>query len=110
ADVALREKVAFPPEKMPDAIRQLEALDRVEEVVIVSTCNRTELYLQLDMGESAGPELDAPLDARLQDVQQRALLHWLGAYHGLAIEKLQNSAYFFWREDVVRHLMRVACG
>ena len=45
ANVSLREQVAFPPERLNDALRQVEALAGVNEAVIVSTCNRTELYV-----------------------------------------------------------------
>ncbi len=41
ANIALREKVAFPPEIVADALRQVYALESVNEAVIVSTCNRT---------------------------------------------------------------------
>ena len=45
ATVALREKVAFPPEVVQRALAELCQIDSVNEAVIVSTCNRTELYL-----------------------------------------------------------------
>ena len=57
ATIELREKVAFPPEIVGRAIDQLKEMERVEEVVIVSTCNRTELYLSLDNG-SMPPGVD----------------------------------------------------
>ena len=52
ANIALREKVAFPPEIVGEALNQVCALVAVNEVVIVSTCNRTELYL--DFSDAAG--------------------------------------------------------
>ena len=52
APVAIREKVAFAPEKMFDALSSLISNDRAEEAVIVSTCNRTELYCVVPEGAS----------------------------------------------------------
>src|SRR5690606_39340859 len=94
-----REQVAFPPEKVVDAIGRARALDGVEELVIVSTCNRTELYVEVDL----------PDEDRTGEPEQQ-LLEWLSTYHGLNAEELRRCSYFHWQEDVVRHLMRVACG
>ena len=46
ADISLREKVAFPPEIVSDAFRDIRSLTDVSEVVVLSTCNRTELYIK----------------------------------------------------------------
>lgn len=110
ANVDLRERVAFPPEKMAEAMRGISGLEQVEEVVIVSTCNRTELYLDLDMGMAAEDDPATLLDEGLLLEQQQKLLAWLADYHGLDPKELGSSSYFYWRDDVVRHLMRVACG
>ena len=45
ATIALREKVAFPPEVVERALAELCQIESINEAVIVSTCNRTELYL-----------------------------------------------------------------
>ena len=44
ASVELREKIAFSPDQMIEALQQLKQLNFGSEAVIVSTCNRTELY------------------------------------------------------------------
>jgi glutamyl-tRNA reductase len=109
ANVDFREQVAFPPEKVGDAISRARAILGLEELVIVSTCNRTELYAHIDLGE--GPsDLEIPIAERLLQDQQGRLLHWLSEYHGLDQAELERCSYFHWREDVIRHLMRVACG
>lgn len=125
ATVSLREKVAFPPEKMADAVKSVTMLPRVREAVIVSTCNRTELYVELDL--SSAPNKDSPafddgseegLSAELQETsgvelfltEQLKLLDWLSQYHGVDRNALSDCSYFHWHEDVIRHLMRVACG
>lgn len=108
ANVDFREQVAFPPEKVGDAIKRARILPGLEELVIVSTCNRTEIYARLDMGDVSDPEtiIDG---ARLQE-QETHLLQWLSDYHGLDQAELKRCSYFHWREDVIRHLMCVACG
>jgi len=123
ANVSLREQVAFPPEKMADAMQRVTALEHVREAVIVSTCNRTELYVDVDLGGpvsgvgSQGLAADTGLidnnaqfdPIRLQFEQQK-LLNWLSQYHGVEASELSTCSYFYWRDDVIRHLMRVACG
>ncbi len=110
ASVDLREQVAFPPEKMADAMKGVAGLEQVEEVVIVSTCNRTELYVDLRMDQADADNPDAELDPAMLQRQQEKLLRWLSDYHQLDFESLGKSSYFHWRDDVIRHLMRVACG
>ena len=48
APVALREKVAFAPDALAGALASLRALPQVHEAVLLSTCNRTELYAHTD--------------------------------------------------------------
>lgn len=45
ASVELREKVAFSDEKRLSALQQIQQQQLAESAVILSTCNRTELYL-----------------------------------------------------------------
>ena len=92
ASVAVRERVAFTPEQMVEALQQLCRLTPSSEAAILSTCNRSELYLQLD-------EMDV-----------QAVLAWLAGYHGLPLSDLQACAYVHENEQAVRHMMRVACG
>ncbi|MEQ8952749.1 MAG: glutamyl-tRNA reductase [Gammaproteobacteria bacterium] len=113
----LREKVAFPPDLVEEALRQLSSLDGVLESVIVSTCNRTEVYLEVgDPGSDDAGEIEftsAPCDATanryLVDQQQR-ILNWLADFHRLEVETLYDSSYAFAQADVIRHLMKVSCG
>ncbi|MDO9521385.1 MAG: glutamyl-tRNA reductase [Pseudohongiella sp.] len=122
ANVALREQVAFPPERMADAMQKVISLAHVREAVIVSTCNRTELYIDVDLSggrnqsadnESNNPpqdNADTAFDPSLLQAEQQKLLNWLSAYHGVSAAELSTCSYFHWHEDVIRHLMRVACG
>ena len=53
ASVALRERVAFGPDRIDRALRELVEQPGVSEAVIVSTCNRTELYCSLEQGQGS---------------------------------------------------------
>ncbi|MBR9829403.1 MAG: glutamyl-tRNA reductase [Oceanospirillales bacterium] len=92
APVEVRERVAFAPEKLAEALHEAQLKAGLSEVAILSTCNRTELYCSTELEGT------------------RALLEWLGQYHGLDVEELQRCAYAHWDADAVRHMMRVACG
>jgi glutamyl-tRNA reductase len=96
ASIALREKVAFPPERVEQALAQLRELPVVNEAVIVSTCNRTELYLDCETADA--------------DSSKQAVLTWLADFHALAVDEVQASSYAFFDDQVVRHLMRVSSG
>ena len=54
--VEVRERVAFPEAKLPEALETLKSRDGVTEAVVISTCNRVELYTSLDVNEPAGHE------------------------------------------------------
>lgn len=107
ANIALREKVAFPPEIVSDALSQVHGLSSVQEVVIVSTCNRTEIYLKFMLEEEAS---EAAGQAQQILDQQRAVVSWLESFHQLDTAELNESTYFFAEQDVVQHLMKVSCG
>ncbi|MBU1296957.1 MAG: glutamyl-tRNA reductase [Gammaproteobacteria bacterium] len=93
APVSIRERVAFAPEKMIDALSSLISENKANEAVIVSTCNRTELYCSVeDLSKVDG------------------VIAWLGEYHGIALPELQQYCYTHSDDDSVRHVMRVASG
>ena len=91
APVALREKVAFTPDSLVSALASLKQIDGIEESVIVSTCNRTEVYVK-GAGEAA------------------LLLDWLSAFHDVKREDIEQNSYLYQQEDAVKHVMRVASG
>lgn len=92
APVELRERVAFTPEHMADAFAELRAASGATEAAILSTCNRTELYL-------AGDDDCAP-----------SVLRWLAGFHDLDSSELEQSLYVYRDAEAVRHVMRVAAG
>jgi glutamyl-tRNA reductase len=91
APVEVRERVVFEPARIPDALQQLRNLPDVQETVIVSTCNRTELYCVAD------------------NLGQAELGEWLQRYHGLGVP-LHHSLYHHDEDGAVAHAFSVASG
>ncbi|WP_166269190.1 glutamyl-tRNA reductase [Marinobacter caseinilyticus] len=92
APLELRERVAFTPERMAEAFAALRATSGASEAAILSTCNRTEIYLAGD------------------DDCAYTVLRWLSGFHGLDTAELENAMYVHRDADAVRHMMRVASG
>lgn len=90
ASVALREKLAFSPDTTIEALQSLTSLTPGGEAVILSTCNRTELYCN--------------------KTQRDALVNWLQEYHQVPLDELEQSLYHHEGVAAVNHLMRVSCG
>ena len=59
ASIEVREKLAFPPERQGDALADLAAQPGVTEAVLVSTCNRTEVYCRAESATAARDWLEA---------------------------------------------------
>jgi glutamyl-tRNA reductase len=92
APVSMRERVVFGPEELPRALGELRECEGVEEAAILSTCNRTDLYLGLEAGADM------------------AVKHWFRGYHGLSSTELERHLYTHQGDSAVRHVMRVASG
>ena len=92
ATLEIREKIAITRLDYAARSKELLELDGVEEVVVVSTCNRTEIY-------SIGPK---------QSRDQVRL--WLQAKGGLSEAEMNKHCYVHEREQAVRHLFRVSGG
>jgi len=92
APLDVREQVAFAPETMPSALSDLARQPGVNEALILSTCNRTELYVDIERGAEAAPQ------------------NWLLGHYGLDARKLDEFLYRHDEDAAVRHLFRVATG
>ncbi len=92
APVELREKMAFAPDAIGAALYSLKAQPGVNEALILSTCNRTELYCDVDNGLQTTPA------------------RWLLAYHAMTGHRLEEFLYRYEDAAAVRHLFRVATG
>ncbi len=94
APVSLRERVTFSPDQLEQALTSLLAQPLVQGGVVLSTCNRTELYLSVEQQENL----------------QEQLVTWLCDYHKLSVDDVRKSLYWHHDNDAVSHLMRVASG
>lgn len=97
APVSIREKVAFAPEKIEQALHECIANGDISEAAIVSTCNRTELYTNIN--ESNAEQADI-----------KALLDWFCQYHHLKTEDVAPYIYTHSNNAAVQHILRVASG
>lgn len=92
ATLETREKIAIARHDHAARVKELKELDGIEEVVVVSTCNRTEIY-------SIGPK---------QSREQ--IRRWLQEKGDLSDAEMEEHCYVREREQAVRHLFRVAGG
>jgi len=90
APVALREKVAFNEDRLVSALHALRRETGVTEVLILSTCNRTEVYWS---GSASGAELS----------------QWLERHHGNSLD-IASSLYLHQDRLAVQHAFSVAAG
>lgn len=89
APLSIREKLAFAAATLPEAVHDLAQSSAAEEAVILSTCNRTELYC---VGNTEN------------------IINWLAQYHNMPVEEIRPYLYTFDNSETVRHAFRVACG
>ncbi len=94
APVEIREKVAFAPTEMEAPLQQMLALPSVSEAVIVSTCNRVELYAT-----------SRNVDAAITELKQ-----FLAAYHQLRLSDLEQHLYSYEGAEAIRHVLRVSAS
>lgn len=97
ASVALREKIAFSNEIIDKALYSLYQHPLITGCVILSTCNRTEIYLSY--------EDEADFFRVKQSVE-----NWLAQFHHVDLDVFNNSLYCYEGQKAVEHLMSVACG
>jgi glutamyl-tRNA reductase len=93
APVDIRERLSFGPDVIVGALRTLTEQTPVEEAVILSTCNRTEVYCAVDACDA---------DAELRG--------WLGRFHGIEAQLFAHHLYTHHDRNAVCHLLRVASG
>lgn len=92
APLPVRERVAFPPDRLPTILRDLAAYTHVSEAAILSTCNRTELVCCLDQPDG------------------RVIIEWFREYHKLPPGEIEPYLYTHPDQGAVKHLLRVASG
>jgi glutamyl-tRNA reductase len=90
APVTVREQVAFQPDTLGAALRDLIAQPSVKEAAILSTCNRTEVYFSA---------------AEATPVER-----WLESFHRVPSDSLHPYVYTLPQDRAVSHAFRVASG
>src|SRR5947209_12188082 len=88
APLDVRERLAIPEAKLPDAIRTLVQQPGVDEGMVLSTCNRVEVLTSTRQGSD--------------------LRAFLRSYFGVSPDALDSHIYEFQQRDAVRHVFRVA--
>jgi glutamyl-tRNA reductase len=92
APIEIRECLAFPGDKLEEALSRVHGLPSVKEDMIVSTCNRVEVYAATRETEKA-----------IRDLKE-----FLSQYHGLALKEFERCLYTHTGEEAVTHIFRVA--
>lgn len=92
APVNVREQVSFAPEKLGESLQQLHGIAAVNEAMIVSTCNRTEIYCDIN------------------ETQIDTITQWLSECHQISRDQISPYLYSHLEQDAIRHLLRVASG
>lgn len=92
APIEVREKIAFDGPKLDEAIKMLKNSDVVKENIILSTCNRVEIYAGVN-------ELEAGVES---------IKDFLSEFHTVPRDLLDKSLYIHKGQDAIRHMYRVA--
>ena len=92
ASVELREKVAFNGPKLEEGLLGLKQLSGVNEVTLLSTCNRVEIYLSVKDRIAAA----------------EAVKDFISGFHGIGRPEFERSLYVHDNTEAVRHVLRVA--
>ncbi|MEM9944746.1 MAG: glutamyl-tRNA reductase [Cyanobacteria bacterium P01_D01_bin.36] len=94
APVEVREKLSIPSAQVADAIAHLSSLPTIEEVSILSTCNRLEIHI-----------VASEIEVGVRDV-----MRFLSDHSGIEPNELRPHLFVLLQQDAVTHLMRVAGG
>lgn len=100
APVDIRERVAFAPGQLSDALKDLVSRPSIQEAAIISTCNRTELYCGLTNDSNSG----------LESHNDPAVVDWFREYHKLDKRDIEPYLFLHPNQEAVRHVLRVASG
>ncbi len=92
APVAIRERLAFPAEILSDAVQDLWQQQQISEAVILSTCNRTEIYCT-----THNSDIDP-------------IINWISRNRQLSHSEFQPYLYAHTDNAFIRHIFRVASG
>jgi glutamyl-tRNA reductase len=92
APVSIRERLAFPTENLSSCLQELWQRKEINEAAILSTCNRTEFYCDLESKD------------------QQILIDWIADSRKIKAEDFAPYLYTHFDSQLIRHMFRVACG
>ncbi len=95
APVEIREKIAFQENVLKKALKSLHSKEHVDECIILSTCNRVEIY--------------AVTNAKEEQVKND-ILSFIAEFHNIDIKNFLDYLYFYFNRDAVRHIFRVGAS
>ena len=94
APIEFRERLAFSEEQLIESHQHLRELDQVQEAVILSTCNRVEVYAVLN-------------SVRTAEAAAKILAEFLSRCHQIDMESLKKWTYLHHNLETIQHLFRV---
>ena len=88
----LREHIAFHKDNMEEGLRQFNSIANVDSGIILSTCNRLELYY-------------------LGSADAQRITHWLAEFHHTAPAlNIGSCSYYHSGKEAMQHLLKISCG
>ncbi|XP_076899814.1 glutamyl-tRNA reductase 1, chloroplastic-like [Bidens hawaiensis] len=92
--VELREKLAIPEAEWPRAIKELCALNHIEEAAVLCTCNRMEIYVV----------------ALSQHRGVKEVTEWMSKTGGIPVSEISDHRFLLYNKDATRHIFQVSAG
>lgn len=130
APIEFREKLAFSETQLTQAVQHLREVHQVQEAVILSTCNRVEVYAVYSHQQSAvsrqqedsnltenllnadsrKPKVESHEMHSSHDAAAKMLVDFLSRYHRINFESLKKWTYLHHNLEAIRHLFRVTAS
>ncbi|KAI3685927.1 hypothetical protein L1987_79596 [Smallanthus sonchifolius] len=92
--VEIREKLAIPEAEWPRAIKELCALNHIEEAAVLCTCNRMEIYVV----------------ALSQHRGVKEVTEWMSKTGGIPVSQISDHRFLLYNKDATRHIFQVSAG
>ena len=97
APIEFREKLAFSEAQLTESLQHLRESYQIHEAVILSTCNRVEVYAVANA-------------VRTADAAAQMLVEFLSDYHYIGVEPLKKWTYLHHNLETIQHLFRVTAS
>lgn len=94
AKVDVREKLVFNGPKLEEGLVRIKSISGIKEAVILSTCNRVEMYANVDNSQNA----------------YESIKDFLSEFHGIERDSLETALYTHEDTNAVKHIFRVAAS